>query len=204
MKVFILPAMYNPVAPFARMFTSKGWGVTQDVAKADLIQFVGGSDVTPSLYRQLPHRTTRSNARRDRVEKELYDKWVGKKPMAGVCRGAQFLWVMDGGKLHQDVQGHKVQHELFSTGSHDRICMANSTHHQAMKAKASSPRWDSVLAYSADNGASKVSFNPAGIEVAMLAKTRALCFQPHPEHSGYPELTDYYFKLIWNYLVDKG
>ena len=53
---------------YRQMFEKAGWSMTDRIEHADLIQFVGGEDVTPHLYGQHPHHSTRSNLKRDLYE----------------------------------------------------------------------------------------------------------------------------------------
>ena len=40
---------------YSSMFLNEGWIVTNDLLEAQLVQFTGGSDVTPSFYNELKH-----------------------------------------------------------------------------------------------------------------------------------------------------
>jgi gamma-glutamyl-gamma-aminobutyrate hydrolase PuuD len=202
MKVYILTAMHNPATPYTRIFTEAGWEVVSSPEDADLIQFVGGADVSPHLYGAPRHPTTRSRPDRDRKEQAVYEQYVGRVPMAGICRGAQFLWVMNGGKLNQHITGHRSEHAMFNYKTGEPLPDASSTHHQSMRCTPKDKRWANVLAVSEHNGVAGQTGQ--GVEVAVFKKTKSLCFQPHAEHRGNRLLTDYYMGLIWNYLVNKG
>ena len=67
-----------------------------NIINADLVLFAGGEDVDPSLYNEKPHTTTYSNINRDISEKKIYQKakYLGI-PCIGICRGNQFLCVMN-------------------------------------------------------------------------------------------------------------
>lgn len=221
LKVFIA----NSSKRYEDMFLSRGWELARIPQAADLIQFTGGADVSPRLYGQEPHPTTRSDGDRDNQEEDLYKQFVGKKPMAGICRGAQFLWVMNGGELYQDIEGHATgrTHPIYKPESQgptsgDLICQASSTHHQAMAGITATTTRHKLLAIATGlSGWRKywhIYYNkffttcPDGthnddIEVAAFPDTKCLCFQPHPEH-GTGECQDYYFELVWNYLLNKG
>src|SRR5690606_10288046 len=94
-------------AEYISMFTKRGWKEAENVFDADLMLFCGGSDVDPSYYNHNKHSTTYSNIERDKHETK---KWELAKelgiPCAGICRGGQFLHVMNGGELYQNVDGH--------------------------------------------------------------------------------------------------
>ncbi len=97
---------------------------------AQLVVFTGGEDVTPSLYGCKKHRTTRSNLDRDKREQDIFNKINPKKQVClGICRGSQFLCVMNGGKLVQNVTYHATGFTHGITDG-DKIYQITSTHHQ--------------------------------------------------------------------------
>lgn len=74
-----------------------------------MVVFTGGADVSPELYGAKRFHTTMTSAQRDAVEVEAFnDAHSHGVPMVGICRGAQFLCVMAGGRLVQDVTGHTM------------------------------------------------------------------------------------------------
>lgn len=104
--------------------------LVEKLEDAQLVVFTGGEDVTPSLYGCKKHRTTYSNLKRDQDEQAIFNKIDPKKQVClGICRGSQFLCVMNGGKLVQNVSSHATG---FTHGITDgnRIYQITSTHHQ--------------------------------------------------------------------------
>lgn len=97
----------------------------------DLLVFMGGTDVHPSMYKAQDTIKGSYDLARDLREARSYQAALKKKiPMIGICRGAQFLCVMNGGKLYQHVDNHTVDHEiLISNGERFTV---TSTHHQMM------------------------------------------------------------------------
>jgi gamma-glutamyl-gamma-aminobutyrate hydrolase PuuD len=201
MKVFIVG--YGP--QYMSMFVNRGWDLVADVEDADLVQFTGGEDVHPHCYDEMVHPETGPNMARDYEEAQVFDlcKYL-KIPMAGICRGGQFLNVMNGGKLYQHVDGHATgnNHSMITYPS-QHVINVTSTHHQMMIPA----KHGDVMAY-----AFKSTFRetcPKGrilinkeeehedTEVILYKDTKTLCFQPHPEFGNAPvECTDYYFELI--------
>ena len=98
---------------------------------AQYVLFTGGEDVTPSLYGEKAHPSTYSNLERDIKEKEIFDKMTPSQIAIGVCRGAQFLCVMNGGKLIQDVRHHAIYgtHPIIDSAT-ENVYEITSTHHQ--------------------------------------------------------------------------
>lgn len=104
--------------------------LTDKLEDAQLVVFTGGEDVTPQLYGCKKHRTTYSNLRRDQEEQAIFNRIDPNKQVCyGSCRGSQFLAVMNGGKLIQNVCNHAIG---FTHGISDgnKIYQITSTHHQ--------------------------------------------------------------------------
>lgn len=166
---------------YANMFEEEGWEVIEDISKADLLLFTGGEDVNPALYGE---RNVGSgcNPTRDNYEIKIYEGWVGKVKMAGICRGGQFLNVMNGGKMWQDVNNHTNSHTaLFFEHTTVEV---TSTHHQMMR-----PASNAIILATAPNvctarySACPAQLGPSDddVEVCFYPDTMSLCFQPHPE-----------------------
>lgn len=101
---------------------------TNDIYEADLVLFTGGSDVDPRLYNQSEGRRTHVDAKRDQFEKEVFEMAQKRHiKMLGVCRGSQFLCVMAGGELVQDMY-HPHHHDIKTWDNKTFRCI--STHHQ--------------------------------------------------------------------------
>lgn len=114
------------------MFKAANFTIVQDIEKADLVVFTGGSDVHPSLYGEVPIPQCYTNPPRDKIEKEIFEKCVEMKtPMFGICRGLQFLHVMNGGKLYQDITNHAGgNHAIVDLDSNEFVQNVSSIHHQ--------------------------------------------------------------------------
>lgn len=95
------------------------------------VLFTGGEDVWPKLYGEPIGEHTRCDPSRDRYEKDLFEAArAAGIPCVGICRGSQFLCVMNGGKLAQDITGHGIG-GLHDMQTHDdRVIKVTSTHHQ--------------------------------------------------------------------------
>ena len=186
-----------------RMFEKKGWRITDNSEIADLIQFTGGSDVTPYYYGQEAHPTVQNNEERDEREAKFYTGLSNTTPKAGICRGGQFLHVMNGGSLFQDVNNHAIfnTHPVYlMDGSKVQV---TSTHHQIMKGLGMLPidiigvAYESTRREWVEEGEiiveNKKDFD---YEILFYGGTNSLCFQPHPEY-GVKECEDLYFGLLF-------
>lgn len=196
---------------YIRMYLHAGWGLAHSPMDADLIQFTGGEDVTPELYGEIVHPTTQYNPIRDKRESIIFENCKGKIPLVGICRGGQFLNVMCGGKMWQDCDNHALHgvHEVLDhfTG---QVYSATSTHHQMMR-----PSDDAIIIATAQES-SYVAHMDGHIqhcknhkvgahldtEVCFYPEQNALCFQPHPEYLGSPEMTKKFFEYIAEYSMN--
>lgn len=188
---------------YEKMFERAGWQVVRDVQVADALQFTGGEDVSPFLYGEQKHARTYNSPQRDLIEMGYYQlaQLLGK-PCLGICRGGQFLNVMNGGKMWQHVNGHAIHgthvaYELNEDGEILNEVQVTSTHHQMMRAGqkaillsiAGEATW-------LENAEGKVKASGTDVEAVYYSAARSLCYQPHPEIPGYQECTDLYFRLI--------
>lgn len=129
-KVIVVGGAFNYHTPFEK------WGqptsddsLIESPEKVSFVLFTGGEDVSPYLYAEQKNPKTFNNPVRDEHEVEIFER--AKKhglPMVGICRGSQFLCVMAGGKLIQDVTGHTRWHNIRTDDG--RLINVSSTHHQ--------------------------------------------------------------------------
>lgn len=184
----------------------------QDVydVKPDVLVFTGGEDVDPYLYDEHPHPTTYYNVRRDAKESEIFaaGQEIGAKS-AGICRGAQFLTVMNGGKLVQNIHGHACAHtHPLRTLGGEQLTHITSTHHQMMYPYCLDDASYEVIAIGDTHGA--MEGVPAGysqpdhvVEAVWYPTTQCLCVQGHPEYM--PQDSDgwqWYQSLLKNYIFN--
>lgn len=187
-KVFVVGGSDGLIAG---MFIARGFELTSNPFTADLYQFTGGEDVTPEIY---GHKNTNSGNSFLRDVEEMGFYALAKRlgiPMVGICRGGQFLNVMCGGTMLQDVVGHTRSHEIITATTK---LQATSTHHQMMQL---GPR--GLLVAWAELYRAEGRPDP---EVVFYEHDKCLCFQPHPEYVGHKGLQDYYFDLIKQLLLE--
>ena len=205
-------AVINGSQAYRQLFLSLGYDVVSYVIDeqrnpVDLVVFTGGEDVTPQLYGHETHPTTFNSVYRDQQEATIFEKCVLHNiPMAGICRGAQFLNVMSGGEMYQDVGGHTGPHEITDLVTGETV-LVSSTHHQMMK-----PSPEAVLvAYSTlggdrewwDGQVFAREKSEQDVEVVFYPGSKCLCFQPHPEFASaeYEGMRAYFATLLTRYLI---
>jgi len=195
---------------YEQMFLHYGWDVVREFERdSDLVQFTGGEDVSPVFYAEPPHKRTHSSLERDFAEIKVFSFALANGiPMAGICRGGQFLNVMCGGRMWQDVDGHIGPHRVVWEQRGNFPVLASSTHHQMMRMHPDkgrlvlwahkSPEWHGAT-YKED-GWHHAQAADVDVEGLYYKEQKALCFQPHPEYMGFPALTALYFDMIEHYL----
>lgn len=201
--VHILPDPDEPrdMAHYARMFVRTGSYLSRRLEDADLVVFSGGSDVNPALYGEERHDMTYYDTKRDERDNEAYDKCreLGI-PMLGVCRGAQFLHVRNGGKLYQDIDNHYGAHPIYCPKQKLRIDHVSSVHHQAVMQNIkggmeilatcakSQTRWK--------NPKDKEEGDKPDIEAFFYRDTGCFGVQGHPEYMDYNRYTIWVLEMI--------
>jgi len=193
-------------ASYIAMFRALGFGITANYREADFVCLTGGEDVTPALYGDTAHKTTYFSTWRDEDCKKIFDYCqVENVPMVGICRGGQFLNVMSGGRMYQDVEKHTTSHYLtdHETGE---VVYVSSTHHQMMMPGAGAQ----VIATSNlkgkrewfDDVTPRSDIADEDYEVVYYPTTKCLCFQPHPEFNApdYQGMKKYFHSLINRFL----
>lgn len=196
MRVFIVGGDHG----IERMWLGRGHHIVDKQEDADVIQFIGGADVNPELYGEEPHEKTSCSHYADKRDMEV---WRSSKPnqlKIGICRGGQFLNVVNGGAMWQHIDGHQTwqghfMRDLFS-GKEIRV---SSTHHQMMipSEKAELIAFAQGIAKNHSTRKLDGRLQPkVDVEVIWYYDTKSLCFQPHPEHNNFLDCRNYYFNLV--------
>lgn len=178
--------------------------VCHHLAEADLVVFTGGADISPNLYHDQAHPATCCNSSRDREEIEQFDyaQLLGK-PIVGICRGAQLMCALAGGKLIQH-QENNHPHKMFTNEPGNPLrknieITVGGDHHQAQYPWGLPLEdWD---LYGYSRGASRFHYSGGGyemisdhdasaiveVEIAYYRKINALAIQSHPEWVANPD-----------------
>lgn len=183
---------------------SEPWEYIYDVVgsyeRADTILFTGGADISPGLYGE---RNICSGPifARDKLEVPYYYRAVKDgKAILGICRGAQLVTALHGGKLFQHVEGHIGRHNMTTTDG--EILPVSSLHHQMMRPSGNFK----LLAWSMNRGGRSYlnEDNPdyghpdsdKDPEVVLYPDIRALAIQGHPEQMNPVCDTNEYFRKL--------
>lgn len=190
--------------------------LVKNINDAELVIFTGGVDINPEMYNESKnYRTNSPNHERDYTDLTNFSIASSKGiPMIGICRGAQFLCVMAGGTLIQDVNGHYNDHKMITE---DNEFVVTSSHHQMMNLVNMSPHLYDLLGYSLSlskhysNGDNKnipldqLDTNDGMViepEAVYFKNINALAVQYHPEYANCKkETVNYTNELIKKYLL---
>ena len=186
---------------FAEMFIRGRCTRANSPETADLVVFTGGDDVNPIYYDEEKHPATRFDNKRDEADMKLYELCYKEGiPMFGVCRGAQFLHVMNGGKLFQHVDNHNGDHPIFDIKSKRVIDPVSSVHHQVCIRNALNGM--EVIADTYKNGTRWENANKfqtgqmADVEAFFYRETCCFGVQGHPEYKGYYKFLQWTLRQI--------
>lgn len=136
--MIIYSAIYPTFAHLNTLDIVDSWKTVYDpnhIERKDAILILhGGADISPSIYGAKPNKYTLADETpsfRDRTELNLAKKAIEMGvPIFGICRGAQLLCAMNGGKLVQHVTGHHGNHRIETNDG--EVIKTNSAHHQMM------------------------------------------------------------------------
>jgi gamma-glutamyl-gamma-aminobutyrate hydrolase PuuD len=178
--------------------------------EADLVVFSGGTDISVTMYNEFTmHALTQMpDTERDRVETAIYHAAVAKKKtLIGICRGAQLLNVLNGGRLWQHVDRHwDCKHDVvyISERLEKRVVSVTSDHHQMMRPNIKDSR---VLAWTKrstirSTGTTDDPREPdeQDPEIVWYPGTKSLCFQPHPEW-GLKSCEDLFYDCVKRVMI---
>lgn len=191
------------------------------LSTAALVVFTGGSDINPDIYDsdEGVHQYAKpGHPKRDQIETDVFDECVRLGvPMLGICRGAQMLCALSGGKLIQSVRNHTSPHEvLLWDYDKDKFfeSVTTSTHSQMMYPF----NMEEIDYYCIGRSATKMSRGcyergpnvkdytdkdvPYEPEVIYFPFTECLSIQGHPEHStASPQFIQYCTNLIKQHMA---
>ena len=193
MKLYSLD---NESNPFPTQFdTIEVVKRVEEIKRDGVLILWGGADIFPGMYGERPNRFVHSykESERDLKEKAAIMHCIKHDiKMIGICRGAQLMCVVAGGKLMQHIEDHGRSHDITLLDEQQAVIRCNSSHHQMMMP----PKGAKVLAAAGktyglnqDNNAVEILVVP---EVVWIPQINALCIQPHPEWGSSPILFNNY------------
>ena len=209
--ITIYSAIYPSFAHLPELDGVEDWKVIfkpeHMISSEAILVLHGGSDISPSYYHEKSNKYVYADvpSPRDEVESDLIDAAVERGiPIFGICRGAQFLCIKNGGKLVQHVTNHQSDHRLMTnTGD----CLkTNSAHHQMMFPFGTEHEmlaWSNRPISERYLGEKEQELNvPLEPEIVYYPKLKGLGIQGHPEWlSSKTRFVQYCLKLAEEKLV---
>lgn len=162
---------------------------TNSIDESDFVLFTGGADISPEIYGDKRNPKTYFNYSRDEYEIGVFRRARNlNKPMIGICRGAQLLCALNGGKLWQDVY-HPGHHTIKTKYGTELTC--NSLHHQMLnldnlnKDEYDLIAWAPNISKVKETGSSRIFTDDSYKEPEMVYfnKTNTFVMQYHPEYA---------------------
>lgn len=192
---------FTPFSHLSLEYTDNKDLLRESPEKIGLVVFTGGEDVDPSIYGE-KNVSSYSNISRDEEEVALWKIARDHNiPIGGICRGAQLICALSGGRLIQDVSGHTQSHKVMwrLPAGFNRLVgespeSITSSHHQ-MQYPWNLPSEDfEVLAWSVSPRSNHYRMSDGTIyieyaddqlkmepDVVWYRKTGAIAIQYHPE-----------------------
>ena len=200
------------IRPFNQVFDSGVEVVADEVSKSLAALVIwGGADISTGLYDEDGGKWTHANrdlSARDKKEVDACKAAIAQGiPIIGVCRGAQLLCALAGGKLIQHVEGHNGGDHAITT-SDGREMRTSSVHHQMMYPYAVKHE---LLAWSKTPRSYLYCFNNKDepkrhlehpeAEVVWFPEIKGLAIQGHPEFMREDEeFVSYCMELVRKYI----
>lgn len=180
--------------------------------KVDALVIWGGQDISPTLYGELPHKYTGADnglSTRDKIESEAcLEAKKNNIPIIGVCRGAQLLCALAGGKLIQHVDNHGGTHSIKDIDGKE--LKTSSVHHQMMfpfdidheMIAWSKQKLSPVYLGTSEYVSRMVEEDLVEPEVVYFPEFKGLGIQGHPEFmSPSSEFVQYSLEKVERYLL---
>jgi putative glutamine amidotransferase len=108
---------------------------TDDIQGCDGFLLTGGIDVAPSYYdgpENYPYKPDAFLPERDEFEKLIYQySQMHKIPVLGICRGMQYINILEGGKVLEDIGEANQIHKKEAT---DKVHQLNIGHNSMLYA----------------------------------------------------------------------
>jgi len=178
---------------YAKAIYDTGLHITGDISlfkkqpdAFDLVMFTGGEDVSPSFYGHTsPKRMCGFSLVRDEREKQIYQIALkhGIK-MTGICRGIQFLNVMNGGTMMHHIDSHAGSVHPMTVANGEELYV-NSLHHQMCIPHESGivVGWatDRISSIYLGDGDNVVEYDGKEVEALIYPGTNCAGVQYHPE-----------------------
>lgn len=183
----------------------------QDGAPIDALVIWGGEDISPSLYNDAVADMCYAGPKPssgDILEVSSCKAAIARGiPLIGICRGAQLVCAVAGGRLIQHVDNHGMSHNIITNDG--RTLRTSSVHHQMMypfdvdhEMIAWTDGKRSKRYIIGNNESDPTMVDKVEPEIVYFPKIKALAIQGHPEFMDDKDpFVQYCMELTRKYLV---
>ena len=171
--------------------------IVDSITSAQVVIFCGGEDITPSFYKEKKQKTTINNYQRDLRERQLFRELRPDQFAIGIGRGAQFLSVMNGSKLIQNIADHQLDSTHLIIFNDQLILEITSQHHQCVDYKTIPDYCDLIALRNEINGEPRIPMIvPEVLYYHKDGNPRCFCIQGHPEIMPDSQVSKYLNNMI--------
>lgn len=181
-------------------------GDIEEIPEVDLLILPGGADILPTTYGERPsYYTNKPNIHLEYFDANILPIYLKRNtPIFGICRGAQRLWTMYGGKLIQHHKHHKQSsvnddqcHKLYFVDKYKKysnnIDKVTSRHHQMMDGRMNVPNELEIIAFSASENVKLNAPEEHIVEIFKHKKLPIIGVQYHPEDHSFSDTLNPFF-----------
>lgn len=182
-----------------------------NIPKVDMLYLPGGLDVNPLTYGEIPNYYTQNpNILLEFFDDKILPQYIeNKTPILCVCRSAQKIWGLYGGKINQHVTDHDqsdpgtepahyLEYVMDYQDYNSKLQIVTSRHHQCMHTPSDKLE---VIAYAKEKISSKEYLTRKDIvEIFKVKDENIYGMQFHPEdhHERIDSLTPYIINKLLN------
>ena len=158
-----------------------------------VVMFNGGADIDPSIYGEKNTGESSVSEQHDLWDLNNYERAkTNGLPCSGICRGAQLLWALSGGKICQNIiKRHCHIHALDGLWF-----LTNSLHHQGIILTDGKPP-DGIEVLATHEGVVEAFYgtNKDGLVVLGVQGHPEMCDWWHPLHKFFYDKVEEMEKL---------
>jgi len=188
---------------FPALFVRSYCKGVENIEDADFVVFTGGPDVNPEYYHEKPYKY-QGDEERDYSDIVAYMTCLDQGiPMVGVCRGAQFLAVMNGASLAQDIDGHTGDHSMYDVKNKQWLDKVSSIHHQCVLPCPGMEvlGYTNMSTFKDLNETKRIVSKGPDVEAFFFRDTCCFGVQGHPEYKDYPYFSKWFLDRINDLII---
>lgn len=165
----------------------------------DLIVFIGTSHIHPTNYKDKLGSTTTADLEKDYDEFDIHYRFNMSIPRIGIGRGAHLLTSCAGGKIIQDITGHKDTEHLVNTfqygtytikSNHDQMMYPFNLKEEDYRLLGFTKHFQSTKYLNGVDEEFKLANSFLEPEIVQYPRINSLCFQLDPvDNESFDEIS---------------